>query len=40
LTHYQFRFDFLRNAIPKIVEDSKLSETYTLEIVDKPADGK
>jgi len=40
LTHYQFRFDFIRNGIPKAVADSKLSATYTLEIVDKPADAK
>lgn len=39
LAHYQFKFDFLRNAISAPVEDSKLSETYTLEIIDKPADG-
>jgi hypothetical protein len=40
LTHYQFKFDFFRNAIPAPVEDSKLSQTYSLEIVDKPADAK
>jgi len=40
LTHYQFRFDFLRNAFSAPVADSKLSATYTLEIVDKPADAR
>ena len=40
LVHYQFRFDFLRNAISTPVPDCKLSDTYTLEIIDKAADGK
>ena len=40
LTHYQFRFDFLRNTFSEPVADSKLSATYTLEIVDKAPDVK
>jgi len=40
LVHYQFRFDFSRNKIPAPVADSKLSPPYSLQIVDKPAEGK
>jgi len=40
LLHYRFKFDFSRNTIPARVEDSKLSPGFTLEIVDKPAEGK
>jgi uncharacterized protein YceK len=40
LVHYQFRFDFSRNKIPAPIEDSKLSPSYSLEIVDKSAGDK
>jgi Prokaryotic membrane lipoprotein lipid attachment site len=40
LMHYQFRFDFSRNAISAPVEDCKMSPEFTLEIVDKAAEGK
>jgi hypothetical protein len=40
LLHYRFRFDFSRNTIPARVADSKLSQGYSLEIVDKAAEGK
>jgi hypothetical protein len=40
LTHYRFKFDFLRDVVSAPVADSKLSPSYTLEIVDKPAAGK
>jgi hypothetical protein len=40
LVHYQFRFDFMRDEIPAQVPDNRISETYSLQIVDKPADGK
>jgi uncharacterized protein (DUF58 family) len=40
LIHYQFRFDFMRNAIPTPAPDNRLSATYSLQIVDKPADAK
>lgn len=32
---YQFKFDYMVNAIPRAVPDSKLSPEYKLEIVDK-----
>jgi uncharacterized protein (DUF58 family) len=38
--HYRFRFDFSRNKIPAPVEDNKWSQGFSLEIVDKPAEGK
>ena len=32
---YQFKFDYMVNAIPRALPDSKLSPEYKLEIVDK-----
>jgi hypothetical protein len=40
LLHYRFRFDFSRNKIPAAVQDNKWSQGFTLQIVDKPAEGK
>ena len=40
LLHYRFKFDFYRNTIPAPVGDNKWSPGYTLEIVDKAAEGK
>lgn len=40
LVHYRFRFDFSRNAIPTPVDDSKMSQEFSLEIVDKAAAAK
>jgi hypothetical protein len=36
LLHYKFRFDFLRETIPAPREDSKLSQEFTLQILDQP----
>jgi hypothetical protein len=40
LVHYRFKFDFVRNAISAPVADSKLSGEFSVEIVDKPGEGK
>jgi predicted membrane GTPase involved in stress response len=37
LLHYKFQFDFTRNGMPAPVEDSKVSQDYTLQVIDKPA---
>ena len=37
---YRFKFNFLRSAFVAPVEDSALSEEFTLNIMDKPAEGK
>jgi hypothetical protein len=37
---YRFKFNFIRNAIPTPVEDSALSQEFTLDILDKAAEAK